>query len=267
MQLSTSAPAFLASVTSAGAPVPRRRCAPAPRAAGGSRSPDGSRRPQISARPAGHGTSTVWPQSRSVLRACSSRREAQSCHSRATWCGQPGSTTVHRSRDARVIWAAARARVTWTPGLPRAPALRCGCPRRRSPRSCPPCWMPVLPCEHQGSHAAGRTPGQDCDGTCGRAPMKSPKPDRPRARQHRPAGRQFLEKTAQASIVRRVRPPERCLRHPHSRSYSGALHLDALNHARSTVCGSKAEGMAAGTVVVPVGARPASQSETSNWAR
>ncbi len=31
-----------------------------------------------------------------------------------------------------------------------------------------------------------------------------------------------------------------------SRSYSGALHLDALNHARSTVCGSKADGMGAG---------------------
>jgi len=30
------------------------------------------------------------------------------------------------------------------------------------------------------------------------------------------------------------------------RSYSGALHLDALNHDRSTVCGSKADGMGAG---------------------
>lgn len=30
------------------------------------------------------------------------------------------------------------------------------------------------------------------------------------------------------------------------RSYSGALHLDALNHARSTVCGSTADGMGAG---------------------
>jgi len=30
------------------------------------------------------------------------------------------------------------------------------------------------------------------------------------------------------------------------RSYSGALHLDALNHARSTVCGSTADGMEAG---------------------
>lgn len=29
------------------------------------------------------------------------------------------------------------------------------------------------------------------------------------------------------------------------RSYSGALHLDALNHDRSTVCGSKADGMGA----------------------
>lgn len=27
------------------------------------------------------------------------------------------------------------------------------------------------------------------------------------------------------------------------RSYSGALHLDALNHDRSTVCGPKADGM------------------------
>lgn len=31
------------------------------------------------------------------------------------------------------------------------------------------------------------------------------------------------------------------------RSYSGALHLDALNHDRSTVCGSKADGMGAGS--------------------
>jgi hypothetical protein len=30
------------------------------------------------------------------------------------------------------------------------------------------------------------------------------------------------------------------------RSYSGALHLDAMNHARSTVCGSTADGMGAG---------------------
>ncbi|WSN45619.1 UTRA domain-containing protein [Streptomyces sp. NBC_01334] len=30
------------------------------------------------------------------------------------------------------------------------------------------------------------------------------------------------------------------------RSYSGALHLDALNHARSTVCGSTADGVGAG---------------------
>lgn len=30
------------------------------------------------------------------------------------------------------------------------------------------------------------------------------------------------------------------------RTYSGALHLDALNHARSTVCGSKADGKGAG---------------------
>lgn len=30
------------------------------------------------------------------------------------------------------------------------------------------------------------------------------------------------------------------------RSYSGALHLDALNHDRSTTCGSKADGMGAG---------------------
>jgi hypothetical protein len=30
------------------------------------------------------------------------------------------------------------------------------------------------------------------------------------------------------------------------RSYSGALHLDARNHARSTVCGSTADGMRAG---------------------
>ncbi len=30
------------------------------------------------------------------------------------------------------------------------------------------------------------------------------------------------------------------------RSSSGALHLDALNHARSTVCGSTADGMGAG---------------------
>jgi hypothetical protein len=30
------------------------------------------------------------------------------------------------------------------------------------------------------------------------------------------------------------------------RSYSGALHLDAMNHARSTVCGSTADGMEAG---------------------
>jgi len=30
------------------------------------------------------------------------------------------------------------------------------------------------------------------------------------------------------------------------RSYSGALHLDARNHARSTVCGSTADGMGAG---------------------
>ncbi|KPI09133.1 hypothetical protein OK006_5257 [Actinobacteria bacterium OK006] len=30
------------------------------------------------------------------------------------------------------------------------------------------------------------------------------------------------------------------------RSYSGALHLDALNHASSTVCGSTADGMGAG---------------------
>lgn len=30
------------------------------------------------------------------------------------------------------------------------------------------------------------------------------------------------------------------------RSYSGALHLDALNHARSTECGPKADGMGAG---------------------
>jgi hypothetical protein len=37
------------------------------------------------------------------------------------------------------------------------------------------------------------------------------------------------------------------------RSYSGALHLDARNHARSTVCGSTADGMAARTVVVPAG--------------
>lgn len=33
------------------------------------------------------------------------------------------------------------------------------------------------------------------------------------------------------------------------RSYSGALHLDAMNHARSTVCGSTADGMGAGEVV------------------
>ncbi len=33
------------------------------------------------------------------------------------------------------------------------------------------------------------------------------------------------------------------------RSYSGALHLDALNHARSTVCGSTADGMEAGVGV------------------
>lgn len=31
-----------------------------------------------------------------------------------------------------------------------------------------------------------------------------------------------------------------------SRSYSGALHLDTLNHARSAVCGPKADGMGAG---------------------
>ncbi len=31
-------------------------------------------------------------------------------------------------------------------------------------------------------------------------------------------------------------------------SYSGALHLDALNHARSTVCGSAADGMGAGAL-------------------
>ncbi|MFE4722536.1 FAD-dependent oxidoreductase, partial [Streptomyces sp. NPDC056728] len=30
------------------------------------------------------------------------------------------------------------------------------------------------------------------------------------------------------------------------RAYSGALHLDAMNHARSTVCGSTADGMGAG---------------------
>jgi hypothetical protein len=30
------------------------------------------------------------------------------------------------------------------------------------------------------------------------------------------------------------------------RSYSGALHLDAMDHARSTVCGSTADGMGAG---------------------
>jgi hypothetical protein len=33
------------------------------------------------------------------------------------------------------------------------------------------------------------------------------------------------------------------------RSYSGALHLDAMNHACSTVCGSTADGMRAGRVV------------------
>ncbi|MGW7046569.1 hypothetical protein ACWGDT_28535 [Streptomyces avermitilis] len=31
---------------------------------------------------------------------------------------------------------------------------------------------------------------------------------------------------------------------------SGALHLDATDHARSTVCGSTADGMGAGIVVV-----------------
>jgi hypothetical protein len=30
------------------------------------------------------------------------------------------------------------------------------------------------------------------------------------------------------------------------RSYSGALHLDAMDHARSTVCGPTADGMEAG---------------------
>jgi hypothetical protein len=30
------------------------------------------------------------------------------------------------------------------------------------------------------------------------------------------------------------------------RSYSGALHLDAMNHARSAVCGATADGMGAG---------------------
>lgn len=42
------------------------------------------------------------------------------------------------------------------------------------------------------------------------------------------------------------------------RSYSGALHLDAMNHARSTVCGSTADGMGAknlGAEVVEIGAR------------
>ena len=32
------------------------------------------------------------------------------------------------------------------------------------------------------------------------------------------------------------------------RSYSGALHLDAMNHARSTVCGSTADGMGTGVI-------------------
>ncbi|MEU4089455.1 hypothetical protein AB0F76_35100, partial [Streptomyces aureus] len=43
-----------------------------------------------------------------------------------------------------------------------------------------------------------------------------------------------LKGQPEASIVRWVRPPSDATTNPHSRSYNGALHLDAMNHARST---------------------------------
>jgi len=46
------------------------------------------------------------------------------------------------------------------------------------------------------------------------------------------------------------------------RSYSGALHLDAMNHARSTVCGSTADGMEAGEGGGPRQWAPPSQVRT-----
>jgi hypothetical protein len=58
--------------------------------------------------------------------------------------------------------------------------------------------------------------GQDCDGTFGQAPIRSQAPDRTRAEQHRPDGRRFQLRTAEASVSGRVRPPERCRLHPHS---------------------------------------------------
>ncbi|MFB6961403.1 twin-arginine translocation signal domain-containing protein [Streptomyces sp. NPDC056309] len=60
--------------------------------------------------------------------------------------------------------------------------------------------------------------------------------------------RRFLQGAGVAAGTLAVEPRIRRRRGPWRpcRSYSGALHLDAKDHARSTVCGSTADGMGAG---------------------
>lgn len=69
----------------------------------------------------------------------------------------------------------------------------------------------------------GRADGQESEGTFGRAPMKSHKPDRPHARRHHPAGRRFHTRTAEASVCRGVRPPSDAMANPHCQSASAQV--------------------------------------------
>lgn len=98
--------------------------------------------------------------------------------------------------------------------------------------------------------SAGRAPGSAPRDAPASGPLDArPLTDRPKATNRDP------QTPSVASVVELPsRPPptqaEPSIRGPgrQGRSYSGAL-LDALNHARSTVCGSKADGMELGRVV------------------
>jgi hypothetical protein len=83
-----------------------------------------------------------------------------------------------------------------------------------------------------------------------RAKEMPPAGDRPapgwRGRRSRPQVRSGVRRELPSRPPPTQAEPSRCGPLRPGRSYSGALHLDAMDHARSTVCGSAVVGMEAG---------------------